>query len=112
MNSAIGDDLLDVDWRREPVDGNVARIDDTDSVSTDEPNSSISGLRGLGVEKRPYREARHPVRSIENRHRDRPLGIACPSIQLRSSDAHQAARQVYPHRMFIVFHHPVNGIAR
>jgi len=49
--------------------------------------------------------------TVENPGLDRPLWIGGPGVQFRPGNPHQAAGQIQPHRMGVVFHHPVKRIA-
>ena len=49
--------------------------------------------------------------TVKNPDLDRPLWIGGPGVQFRPGNARQTAGQIQPHRMGVIFHHPVNLIA-
>src|SRR6185369_4311383 len=55
--------------------------------------------------------AGHSVRTVEDRSLNRLFCMGGPGVQLRLVNTHQATGQIYPDRLGIIFHHPVNRIA-
>src|SRR5208283_5150226 len=109
----IGDDLLDVDWRRQFVERKMTRIDSLHAFSRYEPQFAICGLcDGRAEVGRRNRVELDAVRRIPNRRFNPTLRVGDPRVQFASRDAHQTAGRVQPERTIVVLYGPVNRVAR
>jgi len=88
------------------------RVDDVNAFYWQEPYLSISGRGYDRVAVRRGDTALESVRVVPTRGAHVLSGISDPAVQLRSSDAHQAASRIQPEEMVAVLQHPVEVIAR
>ncbi len=105
VDLAVGSDLLDVDRRREFVEGKMARIDDLYAFSRHEPQFAIGRLsypRAVGASRR--RTKPDTVRCIPNCRLNSMLRVGDPGVHFGSADAHEATGRVQPERTIVVFY--------
>jgi len=101
VHLAVGGDLLDVHWWRNPVKRKVMRVNDTDPFETFEPDPSIQRFgycRRVAPEGR--REGRCSVETIEGREWNASLVILIqcnsPTLYVGTRNANQPTLHIQP----------------
>src|SRR5215472_783130 len=108
----VDDNLLNMYWRRQLVEGQMARIDHADSQKRIKPDLSIRGLGDPRVVAGGSSEGPRPVGTVENHALDGVAGIGDPGVQFGACNTHQAAGHVQPERSGIILDRPINLVAR